>query len=108
MAVNNIYKLVFFCNFIIIINISPITQRAGWLAEGQTDGQIVCSDLCSKEELYKYCVLNRPNLIILCICKCTGHAVAQLVEVLGYKPKSLGFDCRPHSFSGACLASNRN
>jgi len=39
---------------------------------------------------------------------CTGNAVAQLVEILGYKSESLGFDSWPHYFSEFDSASDRN
>jgi len=47
-----------------------------------------------------------------------GHAVAQLIEALHYKPEGRGFDClwnlsltqpfRPHSGPGVYSASNKN
>jgi len=56
-----------------------------------------------------------------CFMNCRGHAVAQLVEALRYKPEGRGFDSRwchgnffidiilrPHYSPGVDLASNIN
>ena len=34
------------------------------------------------------------NCVCVCVCVCMGHAVAQLVEALRYKPEGRGFDSR--------------
>jgi hypothetical protein len=58
-----------------------------------------------------YSIVTRAYITILRVCwrllENKGHAVAQVVKTLRYKPEGRGFN-RPHYGPGVDLATNRN
>jgi hypothetical protein len=77
---------------------------------------------CSRFLYYSLFLFTQPLFIIYVLLPFFGgHAVAQLVEALRYKPEGHGFDSRwchwnfsltqsfrPHNSAGVDSASNRN